>query len=151
MRTQKGITLVALVITIIVLLILAGVTIAALGGSNGILTNATAAKQADEIGNAKDQINLAANDGISDFYKKTYLNDTTTGLSDTATTAQAAVLETIQSDLLGADGTTTGKIGNASISISSYKITVTSSDGKMKSEGDIQTDGGIDWKANTPV
>ena len=39
-REQKGITLVALVITIIVLLILAGVTIAALSGPNGILSNA---------------------------------------------------------------------------------------------------------------
>ena len=41
MRNQRGITLVALVITIIVLLILAAVTIAALGGQNGILTNAS--------------------------------------------------------------------------------------------------------------
>ena len=38
-NNQRGITLVALVITIIVLLILAGVTIAALSGDNGILTN----------------------------------------------------------------------------------------------------------------
>ena len=40
MRKQNGITLIALVITIIVLLILAGVTIAMLTGQNGILTNA---------------------------------------------------------------------------------------------------------------
>ena len=38
MKDQKGITLVALVITIIVLLILAAVSIAALSGQNGILT-----------------------------------------------------------------------------------------------------------------
>ena len=37
-KTNKGITLIALVITIIVLLILAGVTIAMLTGNNGILT-----------------------------------------------------------------------------------------------------------------
>ena len=41
MREQKGITLIALVITIIVLLILAGVSIAMLTGENGILTKAT--------------------------------------------------------------------------------------------------------------
>ena len=41
----RGITLIALVITIIVLLILAGVTIAALSGDNGILTKAKEAKQ----------------------------------------------------------------------------------------------------------
>ena len=40
---QKGITLIALVITIIVLLILAGVTIATLTGENGILTRASEA------------------------------------------------------------------------------------------------------------
>ena len=39
-KGQKGITLIALVITVIVLLILAGVTIAALSGDNGILTKA---------------------------------------------------------------------------------------------------------------
>ena len=48
-KTNNGITLIALVITIIVLLILAGVTIAMLMGDNGILTKATEAKndQAD--------------------------------------------------------------------------------------------------------
>ena len=43
MKSQKGITLIALVITIIVLLILAGVTIAMLTGENGILNKATGA------------------------------------------------------------------------------------------------------------
>ena len=42
-KETKGITLIALVITIIVLLILAGVTISALSGSNGILINASKA------------------------------------------------------------------------------------------------------------
>ncbi len=41
----KGITLIALVITIIVLLILAGVTIASLGGENGILSKAVEARE----------------------------------------------------------------------------------------------------------
>ena len=40
MKNQRGITLIALVITIIVLLILAGVSIAMLTGDNGILSNA---------------------------------------------------------------------------------------------------------------
>lgn len=37
-KKDKGITLIALVISLIVLLILASVTIAALSGNNGILT-----------------------------------------------------------------------------------------------------------------
>lgn len=45
-ENRQGITLIALVITIVVLLILAGVSIAMLTGQNGILTQATNAKQA---------------------------------------------------------------------------------------------------------
>ena len=45
---EKGITLIALVITIIILLILAAVTIAALSGDNGILSNAAKAKKGTE-------------------------------------------------------------------------------------------------------
>ena len=41
MKNQKGITLIALVITIIVLLILAGVSIAMLTGENGLLNRAS--------------------------------------------------------------------------------------------------------------
>ena len=59
MRNQKGITLIALVITIIVLLILAGVSIAMLTGENGILTNATESQQRTDYENAKEQIDIA--------------------------------------------------------------------------------------------
>ena len=45
LKNQKAITLIALVITIVVLLILAGVTIASLTGDNGILTRTNEAKQ----------------------------------------------------------------------------------------------------------
>ena len=76
MRNQRGITLVALVITIIVLLILAAVTIAALGGSNGILTNASKSQVANELGEARDLVGLAANEGVSDYYTAIYVNGT---------------------------------------------------------------------------
>ena len=59
MRNQKGITLIALVITIIVLLILAGVTIAMLSGDNGILGRATTTKEANAESTAREQANLA--------------------------------------------------------------------------------------------
>ena len=45
MNNIHGITLVALVVTIVVLLILAGVSISTLTGENGILTRATQAKE----------------------------------------------------------------------------------------------------------
>ena len=76
MRNQRGITLVALVITIIVLLILAAVTIAALGGSNGILTNAARAKQENAIGNAKDVVAMAINEATNAYYVYTYADQT---------------------------------------------------------------------------
>ena len=57
---NKGITLIALVITIIVLLILAGVSIATLTGENGILTRANDAKTSTEIAEEKEKVRLAA-------------------------------------------------------------------------------------------
>ncbi len=58
-KRNKGITLVALVVTIIVLLILAGVTIATLTGDNGILTKATEASENTKKANAEEQVGLA--------------------------------------------------------------------------------------------
>ena len=55
---EKGITLIALVITIIVLLILAGVTIATLTGENGILTKATEASKKTGQASAEEQVQL---------------------------------------------------------------------------------------------
>ena len=57
-RKNKGITLIALVITIIVLLILAGVTIATLRGDNGILTKAEEAKLSTELSGYKEALEL---------------------------------------------------------------------------------------------
>lgn len=58
---EKGITLIALVITIIVLLILAGVSIAMLTGENGILTQAQKSSEQSDIGKEEEQIALAYN------------------------------------------------------------------------------------------
>ena len=59
-KNEIGITLIALVITIIVLLILAGISIATLTGDNGILTQAQNAKEQTEIANEKEIIEIAA-------------------------------------------------------------------------------------------
>ena len=58
-KKQKGITLIALVITVIVLIILAAVTINALSGDNGILKRATEAKQKTRRADALEKIRLA--------------------------------------------------------------------------------------------
>ena len=58
-QTQKGITLIALAITIIVLLILAGVTIGAITGEDGIIKNALEAREKTEIANEKEIVEEA--------------------------------------------------------------------------------------------
>ena len=63
-KKQRGITLIALVITIIVLLILAGVSIAMLTGQNGILTQAQNAKEETEQA-AQDEADI-----LDDYNKK---------------------------------------------------------------------------------
>ena len=58
-KKEQGVTLIALTITIIVLLILAGVTIATLTGENGILTQASIAKEQTSLKSAEEEIKLA--------------------------------------------------------------------------------------------
>ena len=68
-KNQRGITLIALVITIIVLLILAGVSIATLTGQNGILTRASDAKEQTEIASVKEQAQLDIANWVADKMK----------------------------------------------------------------------------------
>ena len=58
-KRENGITLIALIVTIIVLLILAGITIANLTGDNGILTKSTEAKDTTNEETINEQVNLA--------------------------------------------------------------------------------------------
>ena len=57
-RKNNGITLIALVVSIIVLLILAGISISMLSGENGILNRATEAKRTYQISSEKEAISL---------------------------------------------------------------------------------------------
>ena len=63
---QRGITLIALVVTIIVLIVLAGVSIAMIIGDNGILTRATEASKQSETASVKEQAQLDIANWISD-------------------------------------------------------------------------------------
>ncbi len=67
---NKGITLIALVITIIVLLILAGISIAMLTGDNSILTNATKARKESAISSVKEQVLMAVNTAYTEYHAK---------------------------------------------------------------------------------
>ena len=68
MRNNRAVTLVALVITIIVLLILAGVSLAMLTGDSGILTNAEKAKKETTIANAQSAVQMAYMDIKTEVY-----------------------------------------------------------------------------------
>lgn len=59
-KKERGITLIALVITIIILLILAGISIEMLAGDNGIINQAGNAKEQTEIANEKEVIDSAS-------------------------------------------------------------------------------------------
>jgi type II secretory pathway pseudopilin PulG len=78
MKGNKGITLIALVITIIVLLILAAVSIAMLTGENSILNRAQESASANALGAAKDAVNLEVTGYVSDYYKEVYVTGNNT-------------------------------------------------------------------------
>lgn len=58
-KENKGITLLILVITIIILLILAGITVNAITGNNGLIRNAGNAKEQSEIDNEKEIVDVS--------------------------------------------------------------------------------------------
>ena len=56
---KKGITLIALVVTIVVLLILAGITISLVFGSNGVIQKAQDSKEQTKIGEMREKLEMA--------------------------------------------------------------------------------------------
>ena len=58
LKRAKGITLIALIITIIILIILAGITLVALSGENGILRQASKAKEETRAGTVEEAKDL---------------------------------------------------------------------------------------------
>ena len=65
---NKGVTLIALVVTIVVLLILAGVSISMLSGDDGIIKNAQMAKKENEEAVLEEKIKLLASETLINQY-----------------------------------------------------------------------------------
>lgn len=84
LKKENGVTLVALVITIIVLLILAGVTLAMVMGDSGIFTKANKASKETRISSARDAVRLAVLEVTTDQYSDTGDIDTTKVPADSA-------------------------------------------------------------------
>ena len=58
LEKEKGITILALIVTVIILIILAGITISTISGDNGIITNTSKAKFTTEVKDIQEQIEL---------------------------------------------------------------------------------------------
>ena len=83
-KHAKGITLIALVITIIVLLILAGVAINALFGDNGLITKAQLSSFATEMKTIKENVRLKQNENAMKLATEKTSEETFTEKLDTS-------------------------------------------------------------------
>jgi type II secretory pathway pseudopilin PulG len=111
---KSGITLIALVITIIVLLILAGVSVATLTGDNGILTQAQSAKEQAQIAEIVEKAQL----DIVEIQTQNNGEFTITDLTDILNKYFKDVPDTLPNDLSTLTLTTKEEYGNHSIKVS---------------------------------
>ena len=77
LKIDAGITLVSLVVTIVILLILSGITIATLGGENGLFARVKQAKKAHVQSEMQEQLTLALNELQVDKKGNASLDDVT--------------------------------------------------------------------------
>ena len=130
LNNKKGITLIALVVTVVVLIILAGVSINAVLGDNGIIKKANQAASVTKEAEVKEAINRT----ILEFY----LTDDYETLEDFL---KAKVTEgKIDSVTKNADGTLTVKKGE-------YSVTV---ENKTNSSGGSSSGGSTGGETQTP-
>lgn len=100
MKNSKGITLIALVITIIVLLILAGISIATLSGENGILKKASLAKSNTEKAEIKEELELQLTELIMEA-KRTGQKVTKEKVIEQLTSIGAVVIDATENIISG--------------------------------------------------
>ena len=118
-REVKGITLISLVLTIIILLILAGITIGLLTGDNGIITQTQRAAEQTEIAQEKEQIALAYNSAVlknngedvtSDDLNEEFENDETNATASGENPIKVTFPETDRTYEIEEDGTIKGPV-----------------------------------------
>ena len=145
LKERKGITLIALVITIIVLLILAAVSIATLTGPNGLLTRANDAKTETEYKGAEEKVKLAIMAARSQSERGTLdaeklVTEVTTNYGGQAETTAGGFPVTVTIDgksfIVSEDGTI--ESAGAKPQITEVKI-VTNSDGTGEDVPDNQS------------
>ena len=144
MKGNKGITLIALVITIIV--ILAAVSIAMLTGENSILKRGNESATNTAIAAGKEKVALAINEALTEYNAKAYGNPAT---STTIPTEIAAKLNNTTGISLAANWNVSGTAnptytdfsGDPSVATFAFNV---SSNGKTYT-ATITATGGITW------
>ena len=131
MKNSKGITLVALVVTIIVLLILAGVSLRLVAGGDGIMNRAKNAADTNYRAEAKEEAELLIANYVSDWYEAKYV--TTPRTSDACVDYVIAKLATKN---------TTGS-GNYTVAIdkAATSITISNVTGKNRLKSPVTVTG----------
>ena len=131
MKNQNGITLVALVITIIVLLILAGVSISLVLGQNGVLTQASNAVSANQLAKIREDIDLGLASCVTEAYTAMSQSGATVNVvaEVTATNldANCNLVEnfTLKTGGTGTEGTTEGTLIYTCEDVSDATVTYT--------------------------
>ncbi len=125
MRNERGITLVALVVTIVVLLILAGVTITYALSNNGIFAKAQEAGMVSEQATIRDAVSSAQAECMMEYYDaskttKTPAKDLIAKYVPSGWTVSATTAPTITGGVIA---------GTVTVATSSYTHTVTIANG----------------------
>ena len=137
-KNNKGITLIALVITIIVLLILAGVSIAMVTGQNGILNQASRAGAETQVAEAREMAGMDVSALMSEYYEERYVNSYSKGNTTTYANpiayikAKLPAVAAEKTNYYSFDGTDT------------ITLVPVKQDG-TKVKGTIQDNGSIEW------
>lgn len=125
MRNERGITLVALVVTIVVLLILAGVTITYALSNNGIFAKAQEAGMVSEQATIRDAVSSAQAECMMEYYDaskttKTEAKDLISKYVPSGWSVTATPAPTITGGVIA---------GTVTVATSSYTHTVTIANG----------------------
>ena len=159
MKKNRGITLIALVITIIVLLILAGVAIAMLSGENGILKKAAEAKTKTEQAQKQEETRLSDLEVQIDFSKNgtpyKFSNGYLTGIIVKNKNKSESVQEVINKlpknyNILNVDGS---EIEDKTISVTTGMVIKEGSNevGRVLIYGDFDLNGEINGNDSTYI
>ena len=125
MRNERGITLVALVVTIVVLLILAGVTVTYALSNNGIFAKAQDTAKVSEQATIRDAVSSAQAECMMEYYDaskttKTPAKDLIAKYVPSGWTVSATTVPSITNGVIA---------GTVTVATSSYTHTVTIANG----------------------